>query len=179
MEERRIAIYLTNLGKYVEGCLVYELVKLPIDKEKLDEVLTRIGINEQYEEVFISDYETTLSNLHISECSSIQELNELAERLDGLADHEYEKLAAILECESSTSVAGVLDIIDELDNFDLLEDVDDDEGLAAYYIDNGYIFCDVPDNIKTYLDPDRLGCDIRLESTNVCYTSYGAVIDCR
>ena len=179
MEERRIAIYLTNLGKYVEGCLVYELVKLPIDKEKLDEVLTSIGINEQYEEVFISDYETTLSNLHISEYSSIQELNELAERLDGLADHDYEKLAAILECESSMSIAEVLETIDELDNYDLLEGVDSDSSLAEYYIDNGYIFCDIPDNIKMYLDTDRLGRAIRLESLNVCYTSYGAVIDNR
>ena len=178
--ERRISIYLTNLGKYVEGCLMGEWVKLPVDKDKLQDVLDRIGIDrQQYEEYFISDYEALLGNLHISEYSSIQELNELAERLEDLADHEYEKLAAVLECESSMSIAEVLEIIDELDNFDLLEDVDNDEALAAYYIDNGYIFCDVPDNIKTYLDLDRLGRDIRLESTNVCYTSYGAVIDNR
>ena len=109
----------------------------------------------------------------------ISKLNELAERLEDLSDPDYEKLAAVLECESSMSIAGVLEIIDELDNFDLLEDVDDDETLAAYYIDNGYIFCDVPDNIKTYLDLDKLGRDIRLGSTNICYTSYGAVVDNR
>ncbi|MBO5742835.1 MAG: antirestriction protein ArdA [Clostridia bacterium] len=177
--ERRISIYLTNLGKYVEGCLMGEWVKLPVDKDKLQDVLDRIGIDgQQYEEYFISDYEALLGNLHISEYSSIQELNELAERLEGLADPDYEKLAAVLECESSMSIAGVLDIIDELDNFDLLEDVADDEALAAYYIDNGYIFCDVPDNIKTYLDLQRLGRDIRLES-NICYTSYGTVVDNR
>ena len=173
--ERRISIYLTNLGKYNEGCLIYEFVKLPIDKEKLDEVLTRIGINEQYEEVFISDYETTLSNLHISEYSSIQELNELAERLDRLADYDYEKLAAVLECESSMSIAEVLETIDELDNYDLLEDVDSDADLAEFYVANGYILCDVPENIKMYLDLDRLGRDIRLEG-DICYTSFGAVV---
>ena len=176
--ERRICIYLTNLGKYVEGCLMGEWVKLPVDKDKLQDVLDRIGINEQYEEVFISDYETLLGNLHISEYSSIQELNELAELLEGLADHEYEKLAAILECESSMSIAEVLETIDELDNYDLLEAVDSDEGLAEYYIDNGYIFCDVPDNIKMYLDLDKLGRDIRLEG-NICYTSYGTVVSYR
>lgn len=177
--ERRISIYLTNLGKYVEGCLVGEWVKLPVDKDKLQEVLDRIGIDgQQYEEVFISDYETLLGNLHISEYASISDLNVFAERLEDLADPDYEKLAAILECESSMSIAEVLEIVDELDNFDLLEDVDDDEALAAYYLDNGYIFCDVPDNIKMYLDLDRLGRDIHLES-NLCYTSYGAVIDNR
>ena len=64
---KRIAIYLTNLGRYNEGCLIGEWVKLPIDKDKLQEVLDRIGINEQYEEYFISDYETLFANLHISE----------------------------------------------------------------------------------------------------------------
>ena len=171
--EGRISIYLTNLGKYVEGSLIGEWIKLPVDKDKLQNVLDRIGIDGvQYEEYFISDYEALLGNLHISEYSSIQELN-------GLADHEYEKLAAILECESRMSIAEVLEIIDELDNFDLLEDIDDDEALAAYYIDNGYIFYDVPDNIKTYLDLDRLGRDIRLDLANVCYSSYGAVVDNR
>lgn len=54
----RIAIYLTNLGRYNEGVLMGEWVKLPIPKDKLQEVLDRIGINEQYEEYFISDYES-------------------------------------------------------------------------------------------------------------------------
>lgn len=174
--ERRISIFLTNLHKYNSGILCGEWLKLPIPQEELDAVLSRIG--SEGDEFFITDYEVLFGNLHISEYASIQELNELAERLEGLADHEYEKLAAILEYESSMSIAGVLEIIDELDNFDLLEDVDDDEALAAYYIDNGYIFCDVPDNIKTYLDLDRLGRDIRLDG-NICYTSYGAVVDNR
>ena len=88
MVERRIAIYLTNLGKYNEGCLMGEWVKLPVDKDKLQEVLDRIGINQQYEEYFISDYETLFANLHISEYASINDLNELAERVDGLADYD-------------------------------------------------------------------------------------------
>lgn len=176
--EERMAIFITNLNRYNNGMFCGEWVKLPIPQEELDATLRRIGIDDQNEEYFITDYEVLFGNLHISEYASIAELNQLAERLDGLADHEYEKLAAVLECESSMSIAEVLEIIDELDNFDLLEDVDEDEALAAYYIDNGYIFCDVPDNIKMYLDLQRLGRDIRLES-NICYTSYGTVIDNR
>ena len=175
--ERRISIFLTNLHKYNSGILCGEWLKLPIPQEELDAVFSRIG--SEGDEFFITDYEVLFGNLHISEYASIQELNELAERLDGLADYEYEKLAAVLECESSMSIAEVLETIDELDNYDLLEGVDSDSSLAEYYIDNGYIFCDIPDNIKMYLDTDRLGRDIRLESSNVCYTSYGAVIDNR
>lgn len=176
--ERRIAIYLTNLGKYNEGCLMGEWVKLPIPKDKLQDVLTRIGINERYEEYFITDYETLLSNLHISEYASINDLNELAERIEGLADHDYEKLAAVLECESSMSIAEILELIDELDSFDLLAEVEDDEALGEYYADIGCIFHNIPDHIQRYFDFESYGRDIRLES-NMCFTSYGAVIDNR
>ena len=176
--ERRIAIYLTNLGKYNEGCLMGEWVKLPVDKDKLQEVLDRIGINQQYEEYFISDYETLFANLHISEYASINDLNELAERVDGLADYDYEKLAAVLECESSMSIAEILEVIDDLDNFDLLADVEDDEALGEYYAEVGCIFHNIPDSIQQYFDFEAYGRDIRLES-NLCFTSYGAVIDNR
>ena len=174
----RIAIYLTNLGRYNEGCLIGEWVKLPVDKNKLQDVLDRIGINEQHEEYFISDYESLFSNLHISEYSSIQDLNELAEKIDGLADYDYDKLGAVLECKSCMTIAEILEIIDELDSFDLLTEVEDDETLGEYYADVGGIFHGIPDSISRYFDFEAYGRDIRLE-LNCCYTSYGIVIDNR
>ena len=177
--ERRISIYLTNLGKYMEGYLMGEWVKLPVDKDKLQEVLDRIGIDgQQYEEYFISDYEALFSNLHISEYSSIQELNELAEKIDGLAACDYDKLGAVLESESCMTVAEILEIIDQLDSFDLLAEVDTDEALGEYYADCGCIFHGIPDSIQRYFDFEAYGRDIRME-TNMCFTSYGAVIDNR
>jgi antirestriction protein len=174
----RIAIYLTNLGRYNEGYLMGEWVKLPVDKDKLQEVLDRIGINERYEEYFISDYDTLFSNLHISEYSSITELNELAKKIDGLADYDYEKLAAVLECESSMSIAEILEIIDDLESFNLLAEVEDDETLGEYYAEVGCIFHNIPDSIQRYFDFEAYGRDIRLE-INCCFTSYGLVIDNR
>ena len=47
-------IFITNLGKYNEGELVGEWVKLPATKEELETVYERIGINEEYEEYFIN-----------------------------------------------------------------------------------------------------------------------------
>ena len=178
MVRERIAIYLTNLGRYNEGYLMGEWVKLPIPKDKLQEVLDRIGINEQYEEYFISDYETLFANLHISEYSSISELNQLAEKIDELADCDYDKLGAVLECESNMSIAEILELIDDLDSFDLLTDVEDDEALGEYYAEVGCIFHNVPDSIQRYFDFESYGRDIRLES-NLCFTSDGAVIDNR
>lgn len=176
MEERRISIFLTNLHKYNSGIHCGEWLKLPIPQEELDAVIGRIG--SEGDEFFITDYEVLFGNLHISEYASIQEFNELAEKIDGLADYDYEKLGAVLECESCMTIAEILEIIDELDSFDLLAEVDTDEALGEYYADVGCIFHGIPDSISRYFDFEAYGRDIRLE-TNICFTSYGAVIDNR
>lgn len=174
----RICVYLTNLGKYVEGCLMGEWVQLPVPDDKLQEVLDRIGINDEYEEYFITDSESELSNMEISQYASLSSLNELAERIEELADYDYEKLAAILEWESHLSVTEILDIIEDLDSFDLLTEVEDDEGLGYYFSEVCSTFDTVPDNLRCYIDMERFGRDLRLE-LNCCYTSYGAIIDNR
>ena len=174
--ERRITIYLTNLNRYNNGILCGEWVKLPVPQEELETVLHRIGT--ENDEFFITDYETLLGNLHISEYASIAELNKLAERIDGLAACDYEKLGAVLECESCMTIAEILEIIDELDSFDLLAEVEDDEALGEYYAEIGCIFHGIPDSFQRYFDFEAYGRDIRLE-LNCCFTSYGVVIDNR
>lgn len=55
--------FVTNLGKYNEGMLVGEWVKLPTTEEEMQKVFERIGIGKQdefgqpYEEWFITDYD--------------------------------------------------------------------------------------------------------------------------
>lgn len=52
MEEMRV--YIANLGKYVEGELVGAWFTVPVSP---DEVRERIGLDDQYEEYAIHDYE--------------------------------------------------------------------------------------------------------------------------
>lgn len=174
----RISIYITNLGRYNEGVLRGEWVKLPVAKSELHNVLCRIGINEQYEEYFISDYETLFSNLHISEYASINDLNKLAEKIEELSDYDYDKLAAVLECEGNTSIVEVIELVEALDNFDLLEGVDTDDAIGEYFADESFLLYGIPDHIKRYFDYESYGRDIRME-LNCCVTSFGLVIDNR
>ena len=69
--------FITNLGKYNEGELIGEWITFPIDEEELQEVFERIGINEEYEEFFFTDYENNL--LGLGEYESIEHINEIAE----------------------------------------------------------------------------------------------------
>lgn len=97
---RRIDVYLANQGRYNEGVLVGTWLKLPCDKDKLQTVLTTIGINEQYEEFFICDYQCLLSNLHINEYSSLDDLNELAKRIEELTDYCWTLLPRFSVCRN-------------------------------------------------------------------------------
>lgn len=173
-----ISIYITNLGKYNEGYLMGEWVKLPVPADKLDEVLARIGIDGEYEEYFITDYEASFANLNLNEYTSIEALNEFAERLDEMESWEVEKLAAVLEYETVSSITDIMDIIDHLDDFDILADVEDDEGLGRYYAEEFCTLEGVPEHLRSYFDYEAYGRDIRLESVG-CYTSYGYVMDNR
>ena len=173
-----INIFLTNLGRYNEGILMGEFVKLPVPADKLDEVLERIGINGEYEEYFITDYEASFANLNLSEFTSIEALNSFAERLDEMESWEVEKLAAVLEYETVSSITDIMDIIDHLDDFDILADVEDDEGLGRYYAEEFCTLEAVPEHLRRYFDYEAYGRDIRLESVG-CYTSYGYVMDNR
>jgi hypothetical protein len=108
-------VFITNLGKYNEGELVGEWVNLPVSEEELDEVFKRIGLNEQYEEYFITDYESEVG-LKCGEYENIKELNEKIQELEDSCDGEYGKLKAIIEKEYCN------------DNYDeLIESVQSDE----------------------------------------------------
>ena len=171
-----LSIYITSIceGK---DYLLGEWVKLPVPPEKLDEVLKRIG--NEYEEYLVTDYEAAFANINISQYSSIAELNDLATRLDEVEEWDNDKLCAVLEMEEPTSIADIVDIIEHLDDFDLLVGVEDDQGLGEYFAEEICTLEAVPTYLRGYFDYEAYGRDIRLESGNCCFTSYGFVMDNR
>ena len=142
----RMSIYLTNLGEYVEGCLIGQWVQLPIPQEHLQEVLTQIGCGEY----FVTDSETDILDITVDEYASLSELNELAAKIEELADFDYTKLAAVLEWESPQTVADTIDIIENLGSYDLLPDIEDDEALGEYFGVECGVFDAVPENLRYY-----------------------------
>ena len=89
-------VFITNLGKYNEGELVGEWVALPC--HDLDAVYERIGIDEEYEETFITDFQTDF-NFSVGEYESIEDLNEYAEELEAT---DADLVAAYLESQGGT-----------------------------------------------------------------------------
>ena len=161
-----IRIYLTNLGKYNEGELVGKWVDLPTTNG-FDKHLEEIGINEEYEEWFITDYETDIDGLEIGEYSNIEELDELAETLENLQDYDKEVVEALIS-EGYT----LEDALDKIDDCMVYYNCNDMEDVAREYIEQCGLLNDVSDILQNYFDFEAYGRDMGIEGTFV-FTNNG------
>lgn len=153
-------IFITNLGKYNEGELVGEWVKLPVSEEELEAVFERIGINEEYEEHFITDYETDIEGVEVGEYSNISDLNELAEELESVGEAEQKAIQAMLldgyEFKEALEKANDGDFRIYYNCSDMTE--------VAYEVveECGYLQ-NVPENVARYFDYEAFGRDLNIE----------------
>lgn len=157
-----IRIFLTNLGKYNEGELVGKWIDLPVDDD-FESAFEAIGINDRYEEWFITDYETN-TGLHIGEYDDIYDLNEKAEEIDGLDEYDFVGVRAYLEAGYSFDYA--LENYSEIINYG---SIFSDSDLALEYINEtvGDVSELGRDTLEMYFDYDSYGSDMRINGTFV------------
>ncbi len=154
-------IYLTNLGKYNEGELIGEWVQLPISDEELQEVFKRIGINEKYEEYFITDYECDF--YEIGEYESINTLNEMAKKLDNL-DEEQEQVVKVLMSECGYDLDDAIEKAESGD-YRTYIDCNDMTDVAYAVVEECDYLRNVPENVARYFDYEAFGRDLGIEGS--------------
>lgn len=169
MENGVIEAYVTNLGKYNEGELVGEWVKFPISKEEMSAVLDRIGIGAEYEEIFITDYDTALFSVssQLGEYENLDKLNYLAGVIAELDASDREKYEAVLESGLSlgqNGIDGLINLAYNLDNYDMLPGVEDEDDLGRYYAElmYGENLDEKMGELAHYIDFERYGSDCQI-----------------
>ena len=176
--------FITNLGKYNEGELVGEWVKFPTTSEELQKVFERIGIGSKddfgnpYEEWFISDYDCYVDGLYekLGEYENLDELNYLASKLDELDDHDYNHFQAAMQISDYTgSIKDVINLIDNLDKYEIYPGVESNADLGHYYIEELGMM-EVPDYLADYIDYEAYGRDVAINEMGQ-FTDYGYVRD--
>ena len=162
-----IEAYITNLGRYNEGHLDGEYLKLPATTEDVQALLSRIKVDGvMYEEAFITDYETHVSGLreHLGEYESINELNYLATLLDEMQGWEVEKFEAAIACgEFTGSVKDLINLAQNLECYELIPDVSDHDELGRYAVEE-YDGREIPAWLEGYFDYDGYGRDFDINS---------------
>lgn len=102
----------------------------------------------------------------MTQYDSLDRLNELYEQYSELPsevrDHAKELIGDLFSSEE--------DLLENAEDVMFLPDVDTDEKLGSYWVDQGLIT--VPKELENYIDEEALGRDIRLEG-QVVYVSDG------
>ena len=157
--------YITNLGKYAEGQLMGETLKFPATTEEVQSLLKNIGVDGvRYEEFFITAFDGDVMGLYdyLTEYENLDELNHLAHLISELDSDEIETLEAVLnKGDHTSSVADIINLVHNLDCYDLHPGVTDDETLGRIYVEDMELL-DVPDNVLPYFDFEAYGRDMRI-----------------
>lgn len=171
--------YVTNLGRYNEGHLDGEYLKLPATTEEVQALLRRIHVDGvRYEEIFITDYETDIPGLHdcLGEYESIDELNYLASLLDDMEEWEAEKFAAAVEFgEHTGSVRDLINLTQNLDCFELYPGIEDEDDLGRYYIEE-MCTLEIPEHLENYIDYEAYGRDMSMDD-NGHFVDSGYIVN--
>ncbi|MGG4498435.1 antirestriction protein ArdA [Brevibacillus reuszeri] len=132
-------VYIANLGKYNEGELVGAWFTSPIDMEDVKE---RIGLDGEYEEYAIHDYELPFD---IGEYTPIEEINRLcvlAQELEGTAIED-----AMQEIQSAF-FDSFEEMVEHKDDITCYPDCDDMTDVARYLIEETGMLGEVPSNLQ-------------------------------
>ena len=180
-----IKLYLANLGKYNEGILKGEWVELPLSETELEEVMVNIGVAHYdkegnfvpyvietdekgyeyvYEEYAIHDYETDL-NISISEYSSLDNLNAIAENVE---KYELDYVNVLLD----DGAIGMKDLIEGdleeiMQNYSFIElepNMNEEQEVGYAYVDEIYGGPEYlsKEILERYFDYEAFGRDILL-----------------
>ena len=155
-----LKIFISNLKEYNEGQIIGEWVDLPC--EGLEEVLDKIS-NNGNDELFISDYETDISGLKVSEYDNILELNDMTEEIDNLSDDEVIAFQAYLE-QYTNDLQQALDAVRQ-GNYRIYYNCDNMKDVAYQVVNDCGLLDGVPEEVKIYFDYEAYGRDLDINRT--------------
>lgn len=155
-----LKIFISNLKEYNNGKIIGEWVSLPC--EDIEEVLEKIS-NSGKDELFISDYETDISGLKVSEYDNILELNDMTEEIDNLSDDEVIAFQAYLE-QYTNDLQQALDAVRQ-GNYRIYYNCDNMEDVAYQVVNDCGLLDGVPEEVKIYFDYEAYGRDLDINRT--------------
>lgn len=161
MEE--MSVYITNLGKYNEGELVGEWF---IPHIALEAIRNRIGLNNEYEEYVIHDWELSFD---ISEYTYIEEINPLCSMAEELASM---KIGEAIRNVQSAFFSSFQELYEHKDNIICYPECNDMTDVAYYLINECGALGEIQTSIQNYIDYEAYGRDLEISGSFVI-TNHG------
>lgn len=114
-----LSVYPENLGKYNEGQILGDWIDLPTSEKRIHDFLKDVvGLNEDYEEYFIADYDIPeeYSFIPKNEHCDLYDLNLLATQLNGMHPKSIESIELYSLRETNLSIKDLLNITLQIHN---------------------------------------------------------------
>jgi hypothetical protein len=171
-----ICVYIATMEALMKNDLPQGVwLYLPETQYSLDRALHQLGAT-SFEECIICDstpYDWIADNIYEVE-DSIIELNMVAERLVALDEIDLKKFSAIYEDETEPELSTLINILDNLDQYELIpSSVITATDYANYVLfESGRYDTYVDDEINSFVDYEKYG-NYKMEEDNVVRTSYG------
>lgn len=153
--------FITNLRAYNEGKLQGKWIDFPIMEDEMEDVLEEIGINEDYEEYFFTDWETDWEiepYKEWGEYPNIDEVNDITDELYDIEnDNELEWLYAYMECTEASIREAIDDYQDRsifyysMDSSTITEEYFSSMGVNDYTIGQIVRYIDSEDFVESEL----------------------------
>ncbi|MDR2202976.1 MAG: antirestriction protein ArdA [Nitrososphaerota archaeon] len=119
IKQPQLKVYVANLGKYNEGKLYGAWLNLPTAHNQIQTFLkTQVGLNKQYEEIAIHDYE---SNFNLGEHENLYDLNLLAVVLEQMSETEKNLASAYCNFNGLKTSLEILNVCVQIDDLFYVE----------------------------------------------------------
>ncbi|GIO18462.1 antirestriction protein ArdA [Oceanobacillus oncorhynchi subsp. incaldanensis] len=156
-------VYIANLGKYNEGEVVGAWFTPPIDMEDVKE---RIGLNEEYEEIAIHDYELPFDIHEYTPISEINRLCDMVQEIEGTP--LYDALSEI----DGYWFNNIEELLENKEDIICYTDCEDMADVARYRAEEEGIFAALPGHLQYYFDFESYGRDLEINE-DFLVTSHG------
>ena len=158
---KEMSVYVVNLGKYNEGELIGDWFVPPIDWE---DVKNRIGLNNEYEEYAIHDWQLPFD---INEYTSIEEINYLYDMVEELLSTD---IGEVIYDIQNTFFSSLKELYENKDNIIYYSECYSMEDVAYYLINELSVLGEIPVVIQNYIDYEAYGRDLEFSSNFVITT---------
>lgn len=160
-DKMEMRVYIANLGKYNEGELVGDWFTLPVE---LETVSDRLGLNAEYEEYAIYDYEFPID---LGEYLSIERLNHIAETIEELPEHMIDNIQELL-----TYFSDIDNLYENQEDIIYYPECKTMAEYAQYIIEESGVLNALPVDLRCYFNYEYYGRDLSL-SGNYIETDSG------
>lgn len=157
-------VWIGNLGKYNEGELKGGWLELPKSKDEINEFLQNVvGLNKEYEEYMINDYETDLP-YKVGEYENLDSLNLLAKVSEKIEDMDV--ILGYQESEGDLDIVELMNLIMQEEDISFYNYTEDSITLSnerkyGYTVAESMGLLDTlqENNIEMYFDFEEFGKD--------------------